>query len=92
MYKITSHQKWVPLAEYSNFHSSINTTLYEVVYSQPPSLHIPYVVRDSNVAAVDRTLKAREKTIQLLKFNLKKAQDRMKSQADKHMPEREFNE
>ncbi|GJY80297.1 putative mitochondrial protein [Tanacetum coccineum] len=41
------------------------------------------IAKDSNVEAVDRTLQAREQTIQLLKFNLKKAQDRMKSQADK---------
>ncbi|GJR29652.1 reverse transcriptase [Tanacetum coccineum] len=49
--------KWLPLAEYwynTNFHSSINTTPYEVVYGQPPSLHIPYVAKDSNVAAADK--------------------------------------
>ncbi|GJT56777.1 reverse transcriptase [Tanacetum coccineum] len=43
----------------------------------------------SNVEAVDRTLQARENTIQLLKFNLK-TQDRMKS--DKKRTEREFKE
>ncbi|GJZ62089.1 putative mitochondrial protein [Tanacetum coccineum] len=87
--------KWLPLAEYwynTNFHSSINTTPYEVVFGQPPPLHIPYVAKDNNVEAVDRTLQAREQTIQLLKFNLKKAQDRIKSQADKKRSEREFKE
>ena len=85
--------KWLPLAEYwynTNFHSSTNTTPFEVVYGQPPPLHIPYVAKDSPVEAVDRTLQAREATIQLLKFNLKKAQDRMKSQADRKRSEREF--
>ncbi|GJQ99911.1 reverse transcriptase [Tanacetum coccineum] len=87
--------KWLPLAEYwynTNFHSSINTTPYEVVYGQPPPLHIPYVAKDSNVEAVDRTLQAKENIIQLLKFNLKKAQDRMKSQANKKRTKREFKE
>nr|GEV64019.1 retrovirus-related Pol polyprotein from transposon 297 family [Tanacetum cinerariifolium] len=39
---------------------------------------------------VDRTLQAREKAIQMLQFNLRKAQDRMKSQADKHRFDMEF--
>ncbi|GKA41049.1 retrotransposable element Tf2 [Tanacetum coccineum] len=85
----------LPLAEYwynTNFHSSINNTPYEVVYGQPPPLHIPYVAKYNNVEAVDRTPHAREQTIQLLKFNLKKALDRMKSQADKRRSEREFKE
>ncbi|GKC88258.1 putative mitochondrial protein [Tanacetum coccineum] len=43
-----------------------------------------------SVEAVDRTLQAREQVIELLKFNLKKAQDRMKSQADKRMSDRNF--
>ncbi|GJX05179.1 retrotransposable element Tf2 [Tanacetum coccineum] len=78
--------KWLPLTEYwynTNFHTSINTTPYEVVFGQLPPLHIPYVAKDNNVEAVDTTLQARDQTIQLLKFNLKKAQDRMKSQADR---------
>ncbi|GKC60899.1 putative mitochondrial protein [Tanacetum coccineum] len=57
-----------------------------VVYGQPP-LHIPYMSKDSRV---DKTLTAREKTIDMLKFNLSKAQNRMKVQADKHRTEREF--
>ncbi|GKA00791.1 retrotransposon-related protein [Tanacetum coccineum] len=45
-----------------------------------------------NAEAVDKTLQAKENIIQLLKFNLKKAQDRMKSQADKKRTKREFKE
>ncbi|GJW85685.1 retrovirus-related pol polyprotein from transposon TNT 1-94 [Tanacetum coccineum] len=63
--------------------SALNTTPYEVIYGQAPPLHIHYTTKDSPVEAVDRTLQAREHVIQLLKFNLKKAQDRMKSQTDK---------
>ena len=82
---------WLPLAEWwynTNWHSSIGLTPYEVVYGQPPSLHIPYVSGDSKVEAVDRSLKAREDCIRLLRFHLTKSQQRMKAQADKHRSER----
>ncbi|GJT85576.1 retrotransposable element Tf2 [Tanacetum coccineum] len=85
--------KWISLAEYwynTNFHTAIGTTPYEVVYGQTPPLHIPYVSKDCPVEVVDRTLVAREQTLKLLHFNLKKAQDRMKSQADKGRSDREF--
>ncbi|GJX69778.1 retrotransposable element Tf2 [Tanacetum coccineum] len=86
--------QWLPLAAYwynTNYHSATNTTPFEVVYGQPPPLHIPYMSKDSKVELVDRTLTAREKTIDMLKFNLAKAQNRMKVQADKHRTEREFS-
>nr|GEU73192.1 putative mitochondrial protein [Tanacetum cinerariifolium] len=85
--------QWLPLAEYwynTNYHSPTNTTPFEAVYGQPPPLHIPYMSKDSKVELVDRTLTVREKTIDLLKFNLEKAQNMIKVQADKHMTEREF--
>ncbi|GJW07538.1 reverse transcriptase [Tanacetum coccineum] len=85
--------QWLPLAEYwynTNFHSATNTTPYEIVYGQPPPFYIPYMSKDSKVELVDRTLTAREKTIDMLKFNLAKAQNIIKVQADKHRTEREF--
>ena len=48
----------------------------------------PYVFGDINVEAVDRSLKAREECIQVLKYHLAKAHQRMKQQADKHRYER----
>ncbi|KAK9676740.1 hypothetical protein RND81_11G097100 [Saponaria officinalis] len=86
---------WIPLAEWwynSNFHSSSGITPYEVVYGQAPQLHIPYVMGDSRVAAVDRSLAAREECIKMLKFHLKRAQDRIKTQSDKHRSDVEFEE
>ena len=85
--------KWISLAEYwynTNYHSATNTTPYEVVYGQTPHLHIPYMAKDSSIEAVDRTLQAREKMVQLLKYTLGKAQHRMKIQADKNRTAREF--
>ncbi|GJU17803.1 retrotransposable element Tf2 [Tanacetum coccineum] len=70
--------------------SATKITSFEIVYGQAPSLHIPYVAKDSMVELVDRTLQAKEKAIDILKFNLKKAQDRIKSQKDKNMTNRVF--
>nr|GEV32684.1 zinc finger, CCHC-type [Tanacetum cinerariifolium] len=42
------------------------------------------------VELVDRTRQAREKAIDMLKFNLKKTQDMIKVQEHKHMSDREF--
>ena len=84
---------YVPLAEWwynSNWHSTIGITTFEVVYGQPPSLHGPYVVGDTLVEAVDRSLKAREECIEMLKHHLTRAQQRMKKQADKHRVDRHF--
>ncbi|GJZ17220.1 putative mitochondrial protein [Tanacetum coccineum] len=44
------------------------------------------------VDAVDRSLSAREVAIDLLKFHIKRSQDRMKSLADRHRSDIEFEE
>jgi len=48
------------------------------------------VASDSSVEAVDRSLKAREECIEMLKYHLNEAQQRMKSQADKQRRDQEF--
>ncbi|GJS64538.1 hypothetical protein Tco_0679102 [Tanacetum coccineum] len=48
------------------------------------------MAKDTKVELVDMILQVREKTIDMLKFNLTKAQDRMKVQADKQRYESEF--
>ena len=86
--------KWLSLAEYwynTNFHTSIQTTPYEVVYGQPPPSPIAYVQGQSHVDAVDRSLSAREAAVRLLKFHLHRAQQKMKINADKHRTERDFD-
>ncbi|GJZ26886.1 reverse transcriptase, partial [Tanacetum coccineum] len=82
---------WLPMAEFwynTNFHCAINTTPFQMVYGQTPLLHIPYVSGDSLVESVDRTMQAREDFLQVAKFHLKRAQDRMISQANKHRSDR----
>ncbi|GKA65969.1 retrotransposable element Tf2 [Tanacetum coccineum] len=86
---------WVSLAEYwynTSYHTTIKTTPYQVIYGQPPPDHIIYSKRDSLVDVVDRSLYARESAIDLMKFHIKRSQDRMKSLADKHRTDRDFTE
>lgn len=85
--------KWLPLAEYwynTNFHSAAQSTPYEIVYGQPPPVHLPYLAGESKVQVVAKCLEDREKMIQILKFHLLRAQHRMKQEADKHHSDRSF--
>ena len=85
--------RWLSLAEWrynTHFHSSIQKTPYEVVYVQPPPVHLPYLAGDSSIATIDRSLQSREKMIKFLKFHLTRAQHRMKLQSDSHGSERSF--
>ncbi|GJT17286.1 retrotransposable element Tf2 [Tanacetum coccineum] len=86
--------KWISLAEWwynTNFHTSIKTTPFEAVYEKAPPVHIPYIRGESKVEMVDKTIREREAAMELLKFHMKRAQDRMKSQADKHRTDKEFD-
>ncbi|XP_047314082.1 uncharacterized protein LOC124917827 [Impatiens glandulifera] len=77
---------WLSLAKWwynTNFHSTTLSSLYEIVYGQPSSLNYPYLVGESKVEAVDRSLSTREESLKMLKFHLQRAQNRMKQQADK---------
>ncbi|GJS08676.1 retrotransposable element Tf2 [Tanacetum coccineum] len=84
---------WVPLAKCwynSNYHSAIDTTHSEALYGQSPPVHVPYIGGLSKVDVVDRSLIAREQAIEVMRFHLFRAQNRMKQQADKNRIEREF--
>ncbi|XP_071727844.1 uncharacterized protein [Rutidosis leptorrhynchoides] len=60
------------------------------MYGQPPPLPIVYTSKDSRVEAIYSSLTARGNAIVVLKFHLKRAQDRMKNLADKHRTDRAF--
>ena len=69
--------KWVPLAEWwynTSFHSSIQTTPYQVVYEQLAPAHLPYLPGYSKVEAIDRSMQTREAIIKFLKFHSARAQ------------------
>lgn len=89
----SSWSKWLSLAEWwynTNFHSSIQTTPYEVVYGQPPPIHLPYLPGASDNTTVDRSLTGREAALKLLHFHLLRAQNRMSQQANKHRSDKSF--
>lgn len=85
--------RWIPLAEWwynTTFHSATKVTPYQAVYGVAPATLLSYVSGTTRVAAVDDELRDSEKALILLKDNLRKAQARMKQNADKHRTEREF--
>ncbi|GJV33805.1 retrotransposable element Tf2 [Tanacetum coccineum] len=65
--------------------------LLKVLYGQPPPAYVAYTAGDSANESVDRSLVTREAAVQLLKFHLTRAQDRMKTMADKKRTKRVFN-
>jgi len=71
-------------------YTAAQLTPYEILYNQPPPLHLPYLPGETKNALVDRTLQRLEAMIQLLQFHLLRARHRMKMFADKHRSERVF--
>ncbi|GJW13110.1 retrotransposable element Tf2 [Tanacetum coccineum] len=61
----------------------------DIVFLTHPA-HVTYTAGDSVNDSVDRSLMVREAAIQLLKFHLQRAQDRMKTMTDKKRTERVF--
>ncbi|KAK8934297.1 hypothetical protein KSP39_PZI014692 [Platanthera zijinensis] len=85
--------RWLHWAEYcynTSFHTASKLTPFEVVYGRPPPTLSSYEPSSTALPAVERTLQDRDRTLALLRDNLRVAQDRMKAQADKHRTEREF--
>jgi len=85
--------KWLPVAQWwynTNFHTAGQVTPYEVMFNQPPPLHLPYLPGETKNALVERTLQRREAMIHLLRFHLLRAQHRMKMLADAHRTDRTF--
>ncbi|GJZ58832.1 hypothetical protein Tco_0614648 [Tanacetum coccineum] len=74
----------------TNYHTSIQTTHFEIVYGHVPPIHVPYHPGKSSVESVDRTLQARKQAFKMLQFHLARAQGRMKNMADKHRSDRCF--
>ncbi|GMI86825.1 hypothetical protein HRI_002351800 [Hibiscus trionum] len=87
--------EWLHLAEWwynTSYHVSIQTTPYQALYGQEPPVHVPYMVGESLVAFVDRSLQQREAALAMLKFYLKRAQNRMKQQVDRLRTDCDFQE
>lgn len=84
---------WLSLVEFwhnTNCYSSINMSLFELLYGYPPPLYIPYFPKDSQVTEVNSMLCMREITIQVFKHNLEKLNKEIKMLADKRRIYRTF--
>ena len=89
----TEWSEWLYLAEYwfnTNYHLATKTP-YEVVYGFPPPRLMDYILRTTQVEAVDSLLQSRLQILTLLRQNLVDAQAHMKQQSDLHRSERAFN-
>ena len=53
-------------------------------------MHLPYLAEDASDVVVDRSLQRREAMINQIKLHLRRAQDRMTNQANKHRSDRKF--
>jgi hypothetical protein len=85
--------KWLPMAEWwynTTYHTSTKATPYEIMYGQPPPTYLPYLPGESKIELVDRSLVKREEMLKVVKFHLKRAQERMKQLADKHRIDKQY--
>ena len=84
---------WLSLAEFwynTNYQTALELTPFQALYGIPPPIHIPYIPGGSPVAAVDRFLQEKEDMMQVLQYQLRRAQHRMKQMADRHRTDRSF--
>ncbi|GAU40484.1 hypothetical protein TSUD_286390 [Trifolium subterraneum] len=84
---------WLHWAEYwfnTTYHSATGKTPFEVVYGRAPPVITRWVQGETRVAAVQRELMDRDEALRQLRSQLLRAQDKMKSQADKRRVGRQF--
>lgn len=84
---------WLTLAEFwynANFHSSLNMSPFQVLYGHEPKHFGIEGVDSCALPYLEVWLKEREQMTELLRQQLLRVQQRMKSQADKHHSERNF--
>ena len=84
---------WLPLVEFwfnSSFHTSLKLKIFEALYGFPPPKLQSYVPGTTRVAALDSLLSQRQLVLNILRDHLAAAQDRMKTQANKHRQDRSF--
>lgn len=81
----------LPLDEWwynTTYHSPLKCSPLEAFYGQKPNIHLPYLACESSNKMVDRSLEERETIIALLKFQLSRAQQRMRYMANKHQSDK----
>ena len=86
--------KWLHWAEYwynTSYQTSTRLTPFEVVYGRPPLVLHRYELGTTIAAQVESTLRDPDVILGTLKDNLVVAQDRMKTNSDKHRREQTFD-
>ena len=69
---------WLPWAEYcynTSYHSALKTTLFEVVFGQPPPAILPNTAGTATTETVDTLLRDRDEFLQDVRAHLLQAQD-----------------
>ena len=82
---------WAEFWYNTSYQTSTRLTPFEAVYGQPPPSIHRYEYGSTVVAQVDNSLRERDNILRLLKENLVVAQNRKKTNADKHHREQEFD-
>jgi len=73
--------KWLPLAEWwynTTYHNIVKASPYEIVYGQVPPAYLPYLPEESKIELVDKSFQKMEEQLKLVKFHMKRAQERIK--------------
>ena len=85
--------KWLPLAEFwynTSYHLALGRSPFEVLYGHQPRHFGISNLSAASVPELEEWLKERDLLTQIIQQHLARAQQRMKSQADKGRTEREF--
>lgn len=85
--------RFLDWAEYwynTSYHTSAGMTPFEIVYGRLPPSIPRYILDSSKNDVVDRDIRQRDAILQQLRYNLERAQNRMKNIADKHRTDMEF--
>ena len=81
---------WEELWYNTSFHSSTRMTPFQALYEIPPRAIQTSLPGSSSIEAIETELVTKEAILQQLKYNLLKAQKKMKKQADNHIRELSF--
>lgn len=84
---------WLSTAEWwynTSFHTALRMTPFQALYGFPPPQISEVILPDSQNEEVKGLLQRRQLAMQVIKDNLSKAQNKMKTYADKRRKEREF--
>lgn len=80
--KWSTYLSWAEYSYNTGYHTATGTTPFTVVYGREPPSLFPYVMGETKNAELEQQLIDRDDMLKLLRNNLKRAQDRMKNQAN----------